>query len=77
MDYELKGFFFGNFSLLSKKNCPAQYKNKLRNISFLHILCRTGTFYLVANCLLAFLISIFNCCFNFPNAVSTSAGIST
>ena len=31
MGYELKGFFFGNFSLTSKKNCPAQYKNKLRN----------------------------------------------
>jgi len=33
--HELKGFFFGNFSLPSKKNCPAQYEDKLRNKCFL------------------------------------------
>ncbi len=31
--HEPKGFFFGNFSLPSKKNCPAQYEDKLKNKS--------------------------------------------
>ena len=34
MGYKLKGFFFGNFSLLAKKNCPAQYRDKLIISSF-------------------------------------------
>ena len=44
MGYELRHFFFGNFSLTSKKNCLAQYRNKLINVSFFLILCQTGTF---------------------------------
>ena len=45
MGYELKGFFFGNFSLSSKKNCLAQYRNNLINTSFILILCQTDTFF--------------------------------
>ena len=41
MGYEPNGFFFGNFSLPSKKNCPAQYEDKLVISSLFLILRRT------------------------------------
>ena len=45
MVHEPKAFLFRQlFFVPSKKNCPAQYKNKFRTNSFHIILCRTGTF---------------------------------